>query len=67
MTEEIIKMFYEIYQPHQYEVVYGYEGENNKQIVVFQNIKTRRCIHVYKNNKGFLRPYFDKEKLIVIT
>lgn len=56
--DEVNRLFYEMYEPHRYERVCGYSTEDGKQIVVFQQRQHRRQVHVYKNEKGVLMPYF---------
>lgn len=54
----VIQRFYEMYEPHRYEQVCGYETDDGKKIVVFQNRIAKRPVHVYLNDKGNLMPYF---------
>jgi len=58
---EVYRLFYLMYEPHQYEGVCGYDTEDGKHICVFQHRKYRRPVHVYVNEKGVLMPYFPKD------
>lgn len=57
----VVKLFYEMYQPHTHEVVCGYNDETTegKEIVVFQNRLSKRQTHVYlSKDKKRLMPFF---------
>ncbi len=65
-VNRVLELFYEMYQPHSYRHVGGYEDEETgKYVVVFQPVSIWRRhikIKVFLNEKGRLMPLFAIKK-----
>ena len=65
MNREIIKqLWWEMYQPHQHEIVGGFTSVDNKEVMIFRNRKSGLSTYVYlHDNMKKLMPYFKESKL----